>query len=27
VRRQPNKSDGRLVEVHLTAKGRRPRSA
>lgn len=23
VRRQPNKEDGRLVEVHLTAKGRR----
>jgi DNA-binding MarR family transcriptional regulator len=23
VRRQPNKQDGRLVEVHLTAKGRR----
>jgi DNA-binding MarR family transcriptional regulator len=23
VRRQPSKSDGRLVEVHLTAKGRR----
>ena len=23
VRRQPNREDGRLVEVHLTAKGRR----